>query len=203
MFNDSINRPAYNQIGTNTPLAQTLRLIEEEGEMAGTTSVPVTTAPAVLPAVGSNVTLSVTDTTPYGVGQDVFLPGIGYVVVASVGPGLSITVTNIGLTGIAAPGTPIPTGTPVMPAGAIGANGAPGPPGMNTLLTDDFVNPPLGQTTFTLSMTPSAPGSVALYINGARQSPTRDFTVAGTIVTWTSGEFVIAPTDEVLLTYTV
>lgn len=58
--------------------------------------------------------------------------------------------------------------------------------GGSGIAIDAFVATP-GQTVFTLSTTPTS--STAMFVNGALQKPTTDYTVAGTALTWLNNGF--------------
>ena len=85
---------------------------------AGTSAVVVTTtANFTQPNVGSNVTVNVTSTTPFGAGLGTFIVGGGYYVVASITNGTQMVLTNLGSTGNVSPGGTVPINSLVVPTG--------------------------------------------------------------------------------------
>lgn len=89
-----------------------------------------------MPAVSGNVVVSVADTSWMVVGQTVFVGTAGFFTVNTIGSGVSVTLTNTGNTGNAAPTTVINNNQGVSPggvqgsAGSAGATGATGPQGI-------------------------------------------------------------------------
>lgn len=85
---------------------------------AGTSAVVVTTTSNFTqPNVGSNVTVNVTSTTPFGAGLGTFIVGGGYYVVASITNGTQMVLTNLGSTGNVSPGGTVPINSLVVPTG--------------------------------------------------------------------------------------
>ncbi|MGA7122213.1 MAG: hypothetical protein WBY94_19070, partial [Polyangiaceae bacterium] len=85
---------------------------------AGTSAVTVTTTSNFTqPNVGSNVTVNVTSTTPFGAGLGTFIVGGGYYVVASITNGTQMVLTNLGSTGNVSPGGTVPINSLVVPTG--------------------------------------------------------------------------------------
>lgn len=87
-----------------------------------------------VPAVSSNVTITVQNTGQYTniwavPGQIVYINGAGYYQVVSTTGNNQITVTNLGYTGNAAQSTLIATNSSVSPAGLIGPQGTAGASG--------------------------------------------------------------------------
>lgn len=72
-------------------------------------------------------------------------------------------------------------------------------PNSHTRQIDPFV-PTASQTAFVLTQTPKV-GSVEMFINGALQKPTTDYTVAGANVTYNAVDFALATTDIVHFAY--
>lgn len=89
-----------------------------------------TTAQFTMPAVSSNVSVSVVVSTWASVGQVVFVKNAGYFTVNSIPDSTHLSLNNLGYSGNAAPATVIATSQTVSPGGLIGATGA---SGANTL----------------------------------------------------------------------
>lgn len=81
------------------------------------------TADAVMPAIGADVTVSVTNNQWAPAGLIVFIETIGYFEVVSQGGSTSLTLTNLGYLGNAAPGSSIDLGFTITPAGPSGTSG--------------------------------------------------------------------------------
>jgi hypothetical protein len=114
----------------------------------GTAGLPAftnTTANFVVPAIGSNVNLTVNDTSWMDPGMYLFTMGTGgqanFTVNAIVSSNI-VTVTFLGLTGDAAPGATISLGARVTPVGQPGLNGQNG----YTQTSSNFVVPSIGST---------------------------------------------------------
>lgn len=94
------------------------------------------TASFTMPAVGNNVTITVSNSGQFGnrwavVGEPIFIENARFFqVVALVGTN-QITVTNLGYSGNATPGTTIPANGFVTPTGPIGPTGLTGSNGVN------------------------------------------------------------------------
>jgi hypothetical protein len=119
----------------------------------GLNAFTTTTAQFIVPAIGANVTLAVSNSNPstgsWAVpGQSIYIENAGYYTVVS-STTTSIVVTNTGTTGNTAPGTTVASGQQVSPAGVA-------QPQSGTILYDYF-----GETAGT--------GSFQLF-NGAQQS---------------------------------
>lgn len=123
----------------------------------GLNAFTTTTAQFIVPAIGANVTLAVSNSNPstgsWAVpGQSVYIENAGYYTVVS-STTTSIVCTNVGTTGNTAPGTTVTSGQQVSPAGVA-------QPQSGTILYDYF-----GETATT--------GSWTLF-NGVDQSLTYD-----------------------------
>lgn len=81
------------------------------------------TAGAVMPAIGADVTVSVTNNQWAPAGLPVFIESIGHFEVVSQGGSTSLTLTNLGSLGNVSPGTAIPLGSTITPAGISGVAG--------------------------------------------------------------------------------
>ena len=93
----------------------------------GLNAFTTTTAQFIVPAIGSNVTLAVSNSNPstgsWAVpGQSIFIENAGYYTVVS-STTTSIVVTNTGTTGNIAPGTTVVSGQQVSPAGVASSQG--------------------------------------------------------------------------------
>jgi hypothetical protein len=91
-----------------------------------------------MPAVGDNVTITVSNSGQFGnrwavVGQVIFIEGARFFQVAALVGTNQITVTNLGYSGNATPGTTISANGYVSPAGPIGQTGLSGSNGVNGL----------------------------------------------------------------------
>jgi hypothetical protein len=73
--------------------------------------------------------------------------------------------------------------------GALGRNAIDGAP-QNVPITSP------GQTVFTLLFTPVDDAQVQVYVNGQQQTPTTDYTVSGTTLTWLDTDFTLETDDE-------
>ena len=99
---------------------------------------------------------------------------------------------------------------PVGPAGVDGVDGAQGPVGPAGVdgatlqeVTDEFTASS-GQTSFTLTQTPSSLSKIKMYINGIRISNTA-YSWTGTTLTYTSannGNYTLSASDRVQMDYT-
>ena len=99
---------------------------------------------------------------------------------------------------------------PVGPAGVDGVDGAQGPVGPAGVdgatlqeVTDEFTASS-GQTSFTLTQTPSSLSKIKMYINGIRISNTA-YSWTGTTLTYTSannGNYTLSTSDRVQMDYT-
>lgn len=83
-----------------------------------------TTAGFTMPAVSANVTVAVADTGWMSVGQVVFVENAGYFTVNSVLSAVSVSLTNLGYDGNAAPASLIASSQHVSPGGLVGPEGA-------------------------------------------------------------------------------
>lgn len=93
-----------------------------DGQSAWTTLA----TPFTVPAISSNVIVTVLNADWIGVGQNIFIETAGtYKIAARLGPA-AVSATNLGSAGNAAPGTIIALGHRVSSAGEPGANGADG-----------------------------------------------------------------------------
>jgi hypothetical protein len=89
--------------------------------ISSVTATLTTGSPVLVPAVGGTVALSVGNSDWIALGQILFLAGIGFFQAAAVATG-TVTVTNLGYSSNAAPGTVIPVGSIVTPGAPKGAN---------------------------------------------------------------------------------
>jgi len=94
------------------------------------------TASFTMPAIGSDVTITVSNAGQFGnrwavVGQIIFIQGAGFFQVAAIVGTNQITVTNLGYVGNAAPTSTIGSNGYVSPAGPIGPSGTSGSNGVN------------------------------------------------------------------------
>ena len=85
----------------------------------------ITTAPFVVPGVGSNVNVEVDPAEWATPNQVVYLMGVGYYQVAVVSTLSVMVLTNLGYPDNLAPGTQVGTGIQVAPAGERGPQGPP------------------------------------------------------------------------------
>ena len=99
----------------------------------GSNAFTETTDSFTMPAVSGNVTVDVLDSTWMAVGQIVFVENAGYFTVNSVPDAVSVSLTNLGYDGNAAPTTIIPSGQQVSPGGKKGTDGAAGSSTLNDL----------------------------------------------------------------------
>lgn len=83
-----------------------------------------TTDSFTMPAVSGNVTVDVLDSTWMAVGQIVFVENAGYFTVNAVPDAVSVSLTNLGYDGNAAPTTIIPASQKVSPGGKKGTDGS-------------------------------------------------------------------------------
>ena len=90
----------------------------------GSNAFTTTTAQFTQPAVSSSVSVSVVDSTWAAVGQIVYIATGGYYQVSAVPTSVSLTLTNLGYTGNAAPTTVITSAQKVSPGGTKGADGS-------------------------------------------------------------------------------
>lgn len=95
----------------------------------GSSSLTTVTASFTMPAIGASVTVPVGTSTWMSLNQPVYVGSAGFFTVGAIYSGVSIALTNAGVTGNAAPGTVIATGQNLTAAGAQGAPGAAGPAG--------------------------------------------------------------------------
>src|SRR5439155_502704 len=104
----------------------------------GVDAFTTTTASYTQPASGSDVTVSVGDTSWLGIGQVLFIPTGGFYIVSSITDPTTVILTNLGYPGNASSGTVVgseqvvSSGGLIGPTGATGATGAAGsagPPG--------------------------------------------------------------------------
>jgi hypothetical protein len=97
----------------------------------GINAFTVTSASFTMPAEGANVTVSVEESGFASIGQVLFFQYAGYLQVVTIPSSTSIQIQNLKSTGSslylgnAAPGTIIPSGSTVSPAGIQGPEGAP------------------------------------------------------------------------------
>jgi hypothetical protein len=82
-----------------------------------------------VPAVSSNVSVTVLSTAFMVVGQILYIATAGYYSVSSITSGTVAALTNLGYTGNATPATVITTGQAVSSGGTAGAAGSPGSTG--------------------------------------------------------------------------
>lgn len=99
----------------------TLPSIQGEPGDNGLNSFTTTTASFVMPNIGSNVTITVSNTSPLTgswavTGQSIYVENAGYFVVVS-STDTTITITNNGIQGNVAPSTVVASGQDVSPAG--------------------------------------------------------------------------------------
>ena len=90
------------------------------------------------------------------------------------------------------------------PAGATGATGAAGADGATLQEVTDEFTASSGQTSFTLTQTPSSLSKIKMYINGIRISNTA-YSWTGTTLTYTSannGNYTLSASDRVQMDYT-
>jgi len=99
----------------------------------GVDAFTLTTAGFTMPAVSGNVTVAVANSTWMAVGQKIFVENAGYFTVNSVPNAISVSLTNTGYTGNAAPTTIIGSGQKVSPGGIKGTDGAAGSSTLNQL----------------------------------------------------------------------
>src|SRR5207249_4539416 len=92
----------------------------------GTNAFTTTTASFAQPAPGSDVTVSVDETSWMAVGQVLFIPNGGFYLVSSVVDGTTVSLTNLGYPGNASAGTTVSSGQTVGTGGLIGPTGASG-----------------------------------------------------------------------------
>ena len=93
---------------------------------------------------------------------------------------------------------------PSGPAGATGATGAAGADGATLQEVTDEFTASSGQTSFTLTQTPSSLSKIKMYINGIRISNTA-YSWTGTTLTYTSannGNYTLSASDRVQMDYT-
>lgn len=88
---------------------------------AGSSAFTTTTASFIQPAVAATVVVAVASTAWMAVGQIVFVQNGGHYQVTAIGSSISVTLSNLGYTGNAAPTTVIATAGKVSPSGAQGA----------------------------------------------------------------------------------
>lgn len=98
--------------------------------MAGFTQL---TAGFTVPAIGSNVTIAVADSSWMSPTQVIYIQTAGYYEVQSLPGSTSAIVKNLGTTGNAAPTTAIANGQGVSPGGVQGATGATGVGTLNSI----------------------------------------------------------------------
>lgn len=98
--------------------------------MAGFTQL---TAGFTVPAIGSNVTISVLDSSWMSPTQVVYIQSAGYYEVQSLPDTISAIVKNLGYTGNAAPTTVIANSQGVSPGGLVGETGATGLGTLNSI----------------------------------------------------------------------
>lgn len=99
----------------------------------GNNAYTTTTAQFTQPAVGADVTVSVTLSSWASVGQVVYISTAGYFTVQSKPDSTHLSVRNLGYTGNAAPATIIATSQTVSPGGLQGATGSSGAGTLNAL----------------------------------------------------------------------
>ncbi len=101
---------------------------------------------------------------------------------------------------VAVTGRLLLNGVAVTTGGTQGIQGPTGPTGPASSTTqNDHFTPTSGQTHFLLTQTPVS--EVEMFVNGARQKLTADFTVSVRNVTWLNNGFQLAPSDDVVFTY--
>ncbi len=94
--------------------------------VAGQNAFTTLAAGFTMPAIGSGANATVGSTAWLALGQPVFLATGGQLSVSAIVNSTTVSLTNTGATGNAAPGTVIASGSKLTPAGAQGANGAGG-----------------------------------------------------------------------------
>jgi hypothetical protein len=99
----------------------------------GSSAFTTTTAGFIMPAVSGNVTVAVLDTAWMAVGQIIFVANAGYFSVNNVISGVSVSLTNLGYDGNAAPAAAIPTAQKVSSGGKKGVGGSSGSQTLNDL----------------------------------------------------------------------
>lgn len=176
----------------------------------------ITTADFTQPNISSNVTISVSSQGQYsaagfGVGQIIFIEGGGYYSFVSYNTTTSITVTNLGYAGNAAPAATVSSGAKVSPGGRIGVTGASGGAGTSLLYNDHTAVNSSGTgnqvlKTYTVPSGTLASNGDALKISGliTNGTPSGNTKTAGMYVTNTlnSGNTLITnygstnPTDK-------
>jgi len=107
------------------------RITESPAGAAGKNAYTLTTASFTMPAIGSDVTVTVSTTGQFGNGwakalQAIAITGAGYFQVVSTTGLNQITITNLGYAGNASPAATIASGATVAPAGLQGIQGTPG-----------------------------------------------------------------------------
>lgn len=100
--------------------------IEGPQGVAGLNAFTVTTLSFIVPNIGSNVFVQVSNSNPLtgswaAIGQIIYIEDAGYYRVVGNGPTV-LNLTNLGYTGNIAPGTNISSGKKVSPAGIKGSN---------------------------------------------------------------------------------
>jgi len=95
----------------------------------GANAFTLTSASFAVPAIGSNITVSVYDTSWGSQGQTVFVTGAGYYQIASVISSTQFSLTNLGYDGNAASGITVASGSDITPSGPIGPQGIAGAQG--------------------------------------------------------------------------
>jgi len=138
---------------------------------AGANAYTTLSASFVVPAVGTSVTITVGNTSWVGgIGQVLFIALAGYYSVAAVVSTTSLSVTNLGYSGNAAPTTNIPTGGMVSPGGVIGTPGTAGSSGANAYdkTASSFVMPAAAASvSITIGSTAWLSTGQVIYITGA------------------------------------
>lgn len=112
--------PCGTTLVENIPGPQGVPGVNGNNGTNGVDAFTLTTAAFVQPAIGSNVTVSVLDSTWIGLGQILFLENGGSYSVSSIPTAVSVQLNNLGYTGNAAPATNIPSSSKVSPGGGQG-----------------------------------------------------------------------------------
>lgn len=153
----------------------------------------VTTSSYVQPAVNSNVTVSITNSSWIPPGIDVFIGNGGTYQVVSVPSNTSVIVKNLGSTGNATVGSTVATNQTVAPAGIEGSDGPTGPAG------------PTGPTGPTGSALPGPAANGANVITGETTASMTytDLATVGPFCTLTTGtDAIVSISADTLSTLT-
>jgi hypothetical protein len=111
-------------------------LLELEGridDLDGTVAAVTTSALFTQPSSAANVAITVTKTSPFTVGAELFIENGGFYEVVSIASATGMTVKNLGYADNASPAATIASGSDIIIAGARGAAGTNGTNGTNGL----------------------------------------------------------------------